>query len=430
MGIEAALGTATPGSRIGTPFETYAGTFPPPASWSADGAAMVAMAAGLRALLRDADIPPIRIALKENVLPPPEGVVVGERFAVPRLDPRRVPDALWAGSLGRKGALTPLEAEWITPEGGPDKEGPMIIMFHGGGYIVGSPQGSRAYPYRIVKDHGIPVMSVDYALAPENPFPLAVLDAVSSILYAVSQGWPASRIVLTGDSAGAGLCFAAAMVVRDFGKEMKWPMPAGLAPLTPYVDMSLNSPTLLLGSLDPASPFSLCCLTHKACRDSTTSYAGTAYPFDPQIASSPYFTPVVDRKPGLCPSWVLTGGHDTLLAEDGALALRRNAAGDRCILEIWEEMPHDPHLLAGPETMFRESIASMARFVRAATSDPGKIVGGYFSCDPLTGKRTELSGEQLQDRIRGYVDAAKKQGLFAEVVGGEEAAQMYANILA
>lgn len=298
-----------------------------------------------------------------------------------------------------------------------------------GGYIVGSAGGSRPYALQIVGDHGLSVLSFDYGLAPENPFPIAPLDAISAHLHAISLGWPASRIVWTGDSAGAGLCFGAAMVIRDFGKEMGWPMPAALCPITPYVDMQLTSPTMLLGSLAPESPFSLCMLTHMACRQSTTSYAGTEYPFNADISKSPYFTPVIDRKPGLCPTWVFTGGYDTLLAEDSALVMRRNAAGDVSILEIWSEMPHDPHLAAGPEACLKTSISNMVRFIEQVTTDPKSVKRGYFVGDSYTGKMTELTADQLQEKIKGYVDECQKLGLFDEIVGGQEAAANYSKIL-
>lgn len=81
----------------------------------------------------------------------------------------------------------------------------------------------------------IDVFTVNYRLAPQNPFPCAVIDAFSSYMYlVVDLGYSSSQIAFAGDSAGAGLVLALALVLKDWGK----PLPACIYCQSPWVDLS------------------------------------------------------------------------------------------------------------------------------------------------------------------------------------------------
>lgn len=86
--------------------------------------------------------------------------------------------------------------------------------------------------------NGLRVLSVDYRMAPEAPFPAGVVDAVCAYKYLLDNGTPASKIVISGDSAGGGLTYALAVYLRDHQSEL--PMPAGIAALTPWIDSGLD----------------------------------------------------------------------------------------------------------------------------------------------------------------------------------------------
>lgn len=410
----------------GTDGERYVSTHATPASWAAQPE-MANIFAGVRALLRDHTPHEIRPVLGGPPVPIPESVSVSERFAIPRVPLAAVPDGLFVGSVGRRAQTMPLEAEWVVPGAlkDMDKSRELLVYFHGGGYIVGAATKSRGYPLLMAQKHGIQVLNVEYALAPEDPFPAAVIDAMSVLKFAADQGFAAEKIVITGDSAGGGLSYAVALALRDFGEEMGIKGPGGIAALTPYVDLSLTSPTMLLGSFLPSSIFSLCALCHMACRPSCESYAGAKFPFAANLLASSYFCPVNDTKPGLPPQYIFTGGADTLLAEDILLALRRTRLGDSVQLQVWEEMPHDPHLIIGPPIVIEKSLASVAAFIKAV-ADGEKIESSMGSFDSITGEKTEWNIDDAVARLKRHAEEAKAAGILGEVAGADEAAEMYA----
>lgn len=136
-----------------------------------------------------------------------------------------------------------------TPEGGiatrlyrPTREAKVLIVyFHGGGYTVGSLDGWDATLRRMARETNCSIVSVDYRLAPEYPFPAAVDDALAAVRWAgnnrqaLSEG--ARHLIVAGDSAGAALATVAAMLVRDQGG----PLIAAQVLLYPGVDGDINS---------------------------------------------------------------------------------------------------------------------------------------------------------------------------------------------
>lgn len=95
----------------------------------------------------------------------------------------------------------------------------VVLYFHGGGWCVGSPRTHEAIVRRLAGSMACPVWSIDYALAPEHPFPQGLHDCLSAI-ETVAKEYPDARIVLAGDSAGANLALAAAMWLRDQGNRV------------------------------------------------------------------------------------------------------------------------------------------------------------------------------------------------------------------
>lgn len=96
--------------------------------------------------------------------------------------------------------------------------------------------------------NGVRVVSIDYRLAPEAPFPAQLTDAVSAYKHLLLEdGVSEEKIFVGGDSAGGGLALSLAIWVRDHGVDEDIPMFAGLVLISPYVDLTHSSPTLTLG---------------------------------------------------------------------------------------------------------------------------------------------------------------------------------------
>jgi monoterpene epsilon-lactone hydrolase len=84
-------------------------------------------------------------------------------------------------------------------------ESRVVLYLHGGGYCIGNLASCRNFAGRASRAAGARVLSLAYRLAPENPFPAALQDALASYRWLLDQGIPSSRIALLGDSAGAAL---------------------------------------------------------------------------------------------------------------------------------------------------------------------------------------------------------------------------------
>ena len=98
-------------------------------------------------------------------------------------------------------------------------ESPLIVFFHGGGWVIGDLDSHDGPCRKLAAETGCPVVSVDYRLAPEHPFPAGLRDCYAALEWAVSAApdldADPERIVLAGDSAGANLATAVSMLARD-----------------------------------------------------------------------------------------------------------------------------------------------------------------------------------------------------------------------
>ncbi len=96
----------------------------------------------------------------------------------------------------------------------------LVVYIHGGGFIAGTLDGYDHICRRYASEAGVAVISVDYRLAPESPFPAAVEDCVASVQWTIAhagQRVPGARVALMGDSAGGGLAATTALLCRDRG---------------------------------------------------------------------------------------------------------------------------------------------------------------------------------------------------------------------
>ncbi|WEG14776.1 alpha/beta hydrolase [Pullulanibacillus sp. KACC 23026] len=122
---------------------------------------------------------------------------------------------------------------------------PGLLWIHGGGYVIGSPEGDDGLCQRFVTDAKCVVVSVDYRLAPEHPYPSGLEDCYAALKWfsenASELGVDPTRIGVAGASAGGGLTAALALYARDHnGPELCFQMP-----LYPMIDDRNNTPSSL-----------------------------------------------------------------------------------------------------------------------------------------------------------------------------------------
>jgi epsilon-lactone hydrolase len=132
--------------------------------------------------------------------------------------------------------IEPVDADGVPclkvtmPGASPTKLG---IHYHSGGYVMGSARAYREFGCRLSSATRATVLLPDYRLAPENPYPAAADDALTVYRWAARQ-WQAKDILVSGDSAGGGLCLATLMALRDAGD----PPPAGGIAISPLLDLA------------------------------------------------------------------------------------------------------------------------------------------------------------------------------------------------
>ncbi|MGA2570018.1 MAG: alpha/beta hydrolase fold domain-containing protein [Terracidiphilus sp.] len=233
----------------------------------------------------------------------------------------------------------------VTPEGmSPANRNKVLLNLHGGGFDSDSGSYSESIP--VAYYTGIKVVAVLYRLAPENPFPAGLDDAVA-VYRELLKTYKPRHIVIYGTSAGAILTGEVAVKIKQLGL----PMPAALGIFSGLGDFSRNGDSWaifglrgLSGHLDPPPVPPL--LPH---------YVGTADPRDPVLS------PVYADLRGMPPTLFITSGRDLLLSGTANLHRAYLHAGDDARLVLFDALPHafwlDPQL---PESI--EANRMMADF--------------------------------------------------------------------
>jgi epsilon-lactone hydrolase len=238
-------------------------------------------------------------------------------------------------------------AMWCLPDGAATDRA--IIWTHGGGYVVGSMHSHRKVAGHLAKAAGVPVLVLDYRRAPEHPHPAPVEDAVAAYRWLVAdQGIAPEHIATTGDSAGGGLCTAMVLALRDAGD----PLPAAIMPLSPFYDMEASGESVTTNAAVDAL------VQHDILLAMAGMFLGGASPRDP-LANPLHADPT-----GLPPMLIQVGGSETLLDDSTRFAAKATAPGVDCTVEVYPEMQHVFHFLAGRAPEADDALAAMAAWVR------------------------------------------------------------------
>ncbi|KAF7519714.1 hypothetical protein G7054_g13007 [Neopestalotiopsis clavispora] len=288
-----------------------------------------------------------------------------------------------------------------------------VLHLHGGAYYLLDPASYRPLCKKIAKLTKGRVYSVRYRLAPQHPFPSAILDALVSyfaLLYpppgAVHQPVPASDIVFSGDSAGGGLSLALLQTILEIrrqglkitwhGQEREVPLPAGLALLSPWVDAVQSLPSWVTNiKWDYLPPPNLLSLSVPADSIWPTSpprrhiYMDDAYLLHPlanlQLADSWEGAPPVY----LCTGW------ECLTDEDRYLASKLTRDGVTVVYEEYEAMPHVFPYLLGQIPGSRKCLDEMAGFMTAVVDKLASVASKYTLIKAKTCEESEIDIKAL-----------------------------------
>ena len=222
--------------------------------------------------------------------------------------PTRLPELASVTDITVPGAAGPLAARLYRPS--LESHLPLLVYFHGGGFVAGSLDSHDSILRRLALAAGIAILSVDYRLAPEHPFPAPVDDAATALRHALANpGEFASSgpVFAGGDSAGAALALAAAGMVENL---------TGLILFYPVTDLAR------IGDTDSYRAFGD---GRAGLSEDDMRWFAECYAPDPATRTDPRCSPLLDGTSNLPPAFIATAEYDVLRSEGEALAAHLEA---------------------------------------------------------------------------------------------------------
>ncbi|MGE5723422.1 MAG: alpha/beta hydrolase [Sphingomonadales bacterium] len=221
----------------------------------------------------------------------------------------------------------------------------VYLYIHGGAFVFGGGLFAKAQAGSNADQLGCTVVSVDYRMPPEDPFPAAPEDCVE-VYRALLETHSPKDIVIGGGSAGGNLAAVATLMIRDQGL----PMPAGVVLLTPEVDLTESGDSFRTNEL-------LDVMLKRGLPECNAVYAGG------RDLRDPYLSPLFADVSGFPPAFVQTGTRDLFLSNSVLFHRKLRSAGVDADLHVWEAMPHGGFGGTSPEDaeLAEETRAFIAR---------------------------------------------------------------------
>jgi monoterpene epsilon-lactone hydrolase len=218
----------------------------------------------------------------------------------------------------------------------------VVLYFHGGVYALGDAFLAAELASQVGRRTQAKVISVDYRLAPEHPYPAAVDDALAAYEALLDSGIAPADIVFAGESAGGGLAVATLINAREHGLLL----PAAAFVMSPYADLTLAGASIdTRGEVDPL-------LSREALEARVPDYTSG------QDAALGLISPVFADLSGLPPLIIQAGTHEVLLDDAARLARQAANADVEVTLEI---TPGVPHVFQAYHPILDEAAAALDR---------------------------------------------------------------------
>ena len=200
----------------------------------------------------------------------------------------------------------------------------VVLYFHGGVYVMGDAFLAADLASQVGRRMRAKVMSVDYRLAPEHPYPAAVDDALAAYEALLQSGTAPSDIAFAGESAGGGLAVATMVNARDHGL----PLPAAAFVMSPYADLTLAGTTMQTRrEVDPL-------MSLERLQARVADYTSG------EDAALGLISPIFADLSGLPPLIIQAGSHEVLLDDAVRLAQQAATADVEVTLDITPQVPH------------------------------------------------------------------------------------------
>ncbi|CAM1506513.1 Fc.00g061540.m01.CDS01 [Cosmosporella sp. VM-42] len=293
-----------------------------------------------------------------------------------------------------------------------------VLYLHGGAYYLCDPATHRPTTKKLAQLTGGRCYSVRYRLAPQHPFPAALLDALVSyftLLYPPPDAYhdpvKPEHIVFAGDSAGGNLALALLHLLQDLRRQNSqifWhgiardiPLPAGVAVNSPWLDMTQSSPTWELSTPTPfdylPKPDTINNLPIPACAAWPSTPPRRSMYVDDALSTHPLASvTMVPSWTGSPPIYICTG-WEILAYEDKFLASKLHADGVTVRFEEFEAMAHCFALLLPKLPGAQRCYDGWAGFIRDVVQDPAGIVSSAVTVKAKTLEQVPREFGQLSD---------------------------------
>lgn len=200
----------------------------------------------------------------------------------------------------------------------------IILYCHGGGYSTGSSLYARTLTGKLAASTSMDVLSFDYRLAPEHPYPAATEDAMQVWNYLMLLGYGARDIILAGDSAGGNLALSLTLKLKEEGRLL----PRGLVLMSPWTDLTSSGKSYISkAEIDPV-------LNGAYLEKMIRNYA------EGQELTNPLISPLFGDYVGFPPTYIQVGNNEILLDDSVMLYKKLLKANVSVKLEMFKGMWH------------------------------------------------------------------------------------------
>ncbi|KAK0742520.1 alpha/beta hydrolase fold-domain-containing protein [Apiosordaria backusii] len=321
-----------------------------------------------------------------------------------------------------------------------------VLYFHGGAYWLMDPVTHRPTTKTLAKVTGGRVFSVRYRLAPENPFPAAVVDglvAYLGLLYpdqdAFHESIPPNEIVFAGDSAGGNLCLSLLQLILHLhrtgqrqilwnGKMVDIPLPAGIAVNSPWLDVTHSSPSCIKNAPFDYLPEPSLLKAAEAKRPPCGIWPSTPRRSHIYVADELLMHPLVSvvlakSWEGAPPVYICTG-WELLADEDKYIAKKMWEEGVRVRFEEYEGMPHCFGLIFPGLKEARRCFDGWGGFIKSVVEGEGEQGSRFLTIKAGTLEEAERKGEEVSQDKEEVIRRRMEGQLKGERVVGEGVAKL------
>lgn len=225
--------------------------------------------------------------------------------------------------LVRSVKIGEMEGEWVSVNRAHMKKY-VILYCHGGGYSTGSRLYARTLTTKMASSTSMDVLCFDYRLAPENPYPAAMEDAMAAWNYLMLLGYGARDVIVAGDSAGGNMALSLVLKL----KEEERLLPRGLVLMSPWSDLTSSGEThKSRAEVDPV-------LDAEYLERMIHNYV------EGQDLKNPLISPLFGDFAGFPPTYIQVGNNEILLSDSIMLHKKLIKANVSVKLDVFEGMWH------------------------------------------------------------------------------------------